>query len=211
MVAVPMVVKMALVCAAYMISSAGMSVFNKLAVRVLPLPITLVIVQMAFTVVSLALNPKAIRFGSSHDTLRWGLTIPLLFAAMLVSSMFAMEHNTLGTVVVFRNVAPLCTLLLERMFRWPTHANFETIAALLTIVAGVALYHQEAIGLTVIGLLTIGLNLIFAVLERLLQRHLLSQDPVDISPATCHRHHLHGPYEREQVRRDRLRFRLPRG
>jgi len=78
-------------------------------------------------------------------------------------------------------VAPLCTLLLERMFRWPTHANFETIAALLTIVAGVALYHQEAIGLTVIGLLTIGLNLIFAVLERLLQRHLLSQDPVDIS------------------------------
>ena len=33
--------------------------------------------------------------------------------------MIAMEHNTLGTIVVFRNVAPLFTLFIERMFRIP--------------------------------------------------------------------------------------------
>ena len=174
--------RLVVICVAYMISSAGMSVFNKLAVKALPLPVTLVVLQMLFTVVFLtACNRKALHYGSRRDVLRWGCTIPWLFAAMLVSSMVAMEHNTLGTVVVFRNVAPLFTLFIERLFRVPMQVNVETVAALLTIVAGVVLYYNESIGLTRMGLISISLNLTFAVLERLLQRHLLSQEPVDMS------------------------------
>ena len=37
-------------CAFYLCSSAGMSIFNKLAITALPLPISLVIIQMLFTV-----------------------------------------------------------------------------------------------------------------------------------------------------------------
>ena len=165
----------------YMLCSAGMSVFNKLAVRAFPLPITLVVVQMMFTLVTLLLKRKSIHIGSMRDAMRWGLTVPVLFAGMLVSSMIAMEHNTLGTIVVFRNVAPLFTLFIERMFRIPMQVNVETIASLLSIVLGVVLYHFQAIGLTRMGLLAICLNMAFAVLERLMQRHLMAQAPVDIS------------------------------
>ena len=59
---------------------------------------------------------------------------------MLVSSMVAMEHNTLGTVV-FRNVAPLFTLLIERMFRVPMQVSRGTVGSLLLIVAGVVMYN----------------------------------------------------------------------
>ena len=95
--------------------------------------------------------------------------------------MFAMEHNTLGTVVVFRNIAPLFTLAIERMFGVPFQFSLETVAALLSIVAGVVLYHLNSLGLTRLGLLAICLNMAFAVLERLMQRHLMAQSPVDIN------------------------------
>ena len=95
--------------------------------------------------------------------------------------MIAMEHNTLGTIVVFRNVAPLFTLFIERMFRVPMVVSGETIGALLSIIVGVILYHFHALGFTTIGLLAICLNMVFAVLERLMQRHLMAQAPVDIS------------------------------
>jgi len=168
-------------CLFYMLCSAGMSVFNKLAVRALPLPITLVCIQMTFTIVSVLSRPKSIQIGSVKDALRWGLSVPMLFAAMLVSSMVAMEHNTLGTIVVFRNVAPLFTLFIERMFRVPMAVSCETVLALLSIVVGVALYHLHTLGLTTMGLIAVCLNMAFAVLERLTQRHLMAQRPVDIS------------------------------
>lgn len=168
-------------CIFYMVCSAGMSVFNKLAVAAMPLPITLVVIQMMFTLASVLLQRKSIHIGSMRDALRWGLTVPMLFAAMLVSSMIAMEVNTLGTIVVFRNVAPLFTLFIERMFRIPMQVSAETIAALLSIVVGVVLYHFHALGFTTMGLLAICLNMAFAVLERLMQRHLMAQSPVDIS------------------------------
>ena len=87
---------MAFACAFYTLSSAGMSVFNKVAIMALPLPITLVMVQMLFTVATICANWRSVHIGSRRDALRWGCTVPLLFSAMLVSSMFAMEHNTLG-------------------------------------------------------------------------------------------------------------------
>ena len=90
-------------CSFYLVSSAGMSVFNKLAVNALPLPITLVIIQMAFTVGVLALSWKTVRVGSWRDALRWG---PFLFRRCSCRHV-AFEHNTLGTVVVCRNIAPM--------------------------------------------------------------------------------------------------------
>lgn len=67
-------------CVAYMLSSAGMAVFNKLAVSALRLPITLVVIQMTFTVFTIAMKPRVVHIGSLRDALRWGLTVPMLFA-----------------------------------------------------------------------------------------------------------------------------------
>ena len=162
-------------CTFYLFTSAGMSVFNKMAIMALPLPITLVMVQMVFTVATIGANWRSVQIGSRRDALRWGCTVPLLFSAMLVSSMFAMKHNTLGTVVVFRNVAPLFTLLIERLFRVPMQGSRDTVLSLLTVVFGVGLYHRQALELSGVGFAAIVCNMVFAVLERLLQRHLMAQ------------------------------------
>ena len=172
---------LAVSCTFYLFASAGMSVFNKMAIIALPLPITLVMVQMLFTVATIGANWRSVHIGSRRDALRWGCTVPLLFSAMLVSSMIAMEHNTLGTVVVFRNVAPLFTLLIERMFRVPMQVSRNTILSLFTIILGVVVYNWSSIALSTVGLIAIVCNMVFAVLERLLQRHLMAQAPVDIS------------------------------
>ena len=37
--------------------------------------------------------------------------------------MIAMQYNSLGTVVIFRNIAPLFTLGIESMFRIPMQAH----------------------------------------------------------------------------------------
>jgi drug/metabolite transporter (DMT)-like permease len=161
-------------CCSYLASSAGMSIFNKLAITALPLPITLVLIQMVFTVATTLAGWRAVHIGSRRDALRWGCTVPVLFNAMLVSSMYAMRHNTLGTISVFRNVAPLITLCIERAFRVPIEIDRDTILSLLAILVGVVLYHFTAIHISSLGLTAICVNIVFAVLERLLQRHLLS-------------------------------------
>ena len=96
-------------------------------------------IQMLFTVVTTLACWRTVRIGSVRDAIRWGGTVPLLFSAMLVSSMIAMERNTLGTVAVFRNLAPLFTLCIERLFRVPMRVSLATVASLLTIVSGVML------------------------------------------------------------------------
>ena len=165
----------------YLASSAGMSIFNKLAISALPLPWTLTGIQMLFAVAAIGVNWPFVHIGSLRDALRWGCTVPLLFSAMLVSSMIALNHNTLGTVAVCRNVAPLFPLVIESMFRVPMQVTPGTVGALLTIILGVGLYYSQTLALSAVGLAAIGLNLGLAVLERLLQRHLLAQDPVDLS------------------------------
>jgi len=78
-------------------------------------------------------------------------------------------------------VAPLITLLIERLFRVPMQVSFGTVSSLLVIILGVVVYHFHTLQLSWIGFASICLNMVFAVLERLLQRHLLAQDPVDLS------------------------------
>jgi len=95
--------------------------------------------------------------------------------------MIAMRHNTLGTLAVFRNVAPLITLAIEALFRVPIQVTRMTICALLVIILGVVVYYYDTLQLSWIGFMAICLNMVFAVLERLLQRFLLAHDPVDIS------------------------------
>eukprot|EP00965_Chrysotila_dentata_P209522 6185345-Pleurochrysis_carterae.AAC.1 len=86
-------------CGFYLVSSAGMSIFNKCAITALPLPITLaapttkacmrIIIaactaQMLFTVGTTLVGWRSVHIGSLSDALRWGCTVPMLFSAMLV-------------------------------------------------------------------------------------------------------------------------------
>jgi len=162
----------------YMLASSGMSIFNKLTVINLPLPLTIVAVQMAFTVASLLCTPSLLSWGSTEDLKRWGLTVPLLFVGMLASSMIAMQFASLGAIVVCRNVAPIATMLIESMFRIPFVLTTHTVLSLLTIVGGVCMYEANDLSFSFGGICAILVNMVFAVLERIMQRHLMANNPV---------------------------------
>ncbi|KAJ1634433.1 hypothetical protein T492DRAFT_973675 [Pavlovales sp. CCMP2436] len=164
-----------------MCASAGMSIFNKLALLHIPLPLTIVAIQMAFTTVTLLLRPSELRWGNSDDIKRWAYTVPLLFVGMLASSMVAMQFASLGTMVVCRNIAPIPTMLIEGMFRIPYVMTARTLLSLAVIIGGVALYEIHEIRFSVGALLAILVNMLFAVLERIMQRHLMANNPVELS------------------------------
>ena len=71
-------------------------------------------IQMAFTSLVLVLVPCGIHFGSWRDVLRWSLSIPWLFTLMLASSMLALDHASMGAIIVVRNIAPIVTMAIER-------------------------------------------------------------------------------------------------
>eukprot|EP00928_Gymnodinium_smaydae_P025634 TRINITY_DN2035_c0_g1_i1.p1 TRINITY_DN2035_c0_g1~~TRINITY_DN2035_c0_g1_i1.p1 ORF type:complete len:353 (+),score=62.98 TRINITY_DN2035_c0_g1_i1:93-1151(+) len=175
-------------CCIYMLSSAGMSISNKLAITSFPLGMSLVVVQMLFCdLVLLVKMRNEFPLGSRRDLLRWSLTIPPLFSGMLITSVFAFQTNALSTVVVCRNVAPLVAIFIEGVVQRVLKAfSLKSVAAILVTLCGVGLYEYDDLSgrsarSSMAGLGWMLSNMTLAVLERIAQRHMLAHDPVDIS------------------------------
>lgn len=197
-------------CGFYMACSAGMMIINKMVLRVrgrasskhlpialatqrhtlgsraaagqaLPLPMTVVMIQMATTVIWLCVTSTTLHFGSVRDLMRWALSIPILFTFMLASSMLALDLASMGAIVVFRNIAPLITLAIERALQEKIELDVATILAMATIVGGVLLYALNDINFSALGLACVTFNMIASVVERVLQRKMIAVDPIDVS------------------------------
>ena len=110
-----------------MACQSGMLLVNKAVMIVWDLPITITLIQMAFTdLVIVSLFWWTLRVGSWADVRRWALWVPQLFAMMLATSMLALHYSSTGAVVVTRNIAPIVTLAIEavmkekvRLLFWP--------------------------------------------------------------------------------------------
>ena len=169
-------------CTFFMICSAGMLVVNKLVLRRFTgLPITVVMIQMAFTAVCLVVTPCGLHFGSARDVLRWSLTIPFLFTLMLASSMLALDYASMGAIIVVRNVAPIVTMVIERLFQERIEVSFAVVLSLVWVVGGVILYTVHDVHFSPVGMAYMMLNMVSAVLERLLQRKMIAVEPIDVS------------------------------
>ena len=168
-------------CLFFMICSAGMMIFNKMVLRTVRLPITIVMVQMAFTVLVLCVLPCGLHFGSLSDVLRWSLSIPLLFTLMLASSMLALNHSSMGAIIVVRNVAPILTMVVERLWGEQIKVSLQIVGSLVYVLCGVALYTSADIQFSMIGMAYMFGNMVSAVLERLLQRRMIAVQPIDVS------------------------------
>jgi len=168
-------------CVFFMVCSAGMMVFNKMVLRVARLPITMVMIQMAFTVVVLCIAPCGLHFGSLRDVMRWSLSIPILFTIMLASSMLALDHASMGAIIVVRNVAPIITMVIERFFGEQIRITVGVILSLLVVVGGVAMYTSVDLQFSWTGMTWMAVNMTSAVLERLLQRKMIAVEPIDVS------------------------------
>ena len=138
-------------------------------------------IQMAFTVLVLIAAPCGLHFGSVRDVLRWSLTIPLLFTLMLASSMLALDHASMGAIIVVRNVAPIVTMAIERVFQERIQLTVGAILSLVYVVGGVALYTSHDVHFSSTGMAYMLLNMTAAVLERLLQRKMIAVQPIDVS------------------------------
>ena len=146
------------------------------------IPVTIVMIQMIFTIiVILTLFPGMLFFGSCSDLLRWAKIIPLLYAFMLTSSLLALDSYSMGAMVVVRNIGPLFTMLIENAFQEQVPADMWTWLILLYILSGAVLYIDDDISFSPFGLVMVIMNMIVASVERLMQRRLIAVKPVNIS------------------------------
>jgi len=168
---------------AFMMSSAGMAIANKMAVTAIKLPMLLVGMQSFFTLIVLIPFYNTIRLGSCYDRIRWA-PVSVAFVAMLATSMLSYKTCSLGTVVVIRMISPLLGLLVELTF---DNAKFvaspHTFGSLTVIMLGVLMYalFQKGIQGEVTGIIFMILNMFIATGERLAQRYFMAEDPVDMS------------------------------
>ena len=89
---------------AFMVCSAAMLVVNKQTLRVFPLPLTVLWIQMAAATAVLALCVwKRASLRPWRDAVRWARVVPPLFVAMLATGMLALKFASLGAVIVGRN------------------------------------------------------------------------------------------------------------
>merc|ERR1719373_1146490 len=96
--------------------------FNKIAVREIPLPATVVGIQMVFTVISTLFFYKYLHIGSLRDALRWSMVAPF-FTGMLLTSMLALHDCSMTLVLVFRSLGPVLATAVERCYPKPPKQN----------------------------------------------------------------------------------------
>jgi len=165
-----------------MVCQSGMLLVNKAVMIVWDLPITITLIQMAFTdLVIVSLFWWTLRVGNWADVRRWAMWVPQLFAAMLATSMLALHYSSTGAVVVTRNIAPIVTLSIEAVMKEKIAVDKWTVGALLYTLIGVALYMLNDVEFSAIGFLCIIANMCAGVMERIMQRRLIAVEPVDLS------------------------------
>lgn len=172
--------EVALAALAWAACSIGMTVLNKLAVNRTRAPVAVVVLQMLATCAVAAASGN-LHFGQGWKL--WAVSVPPLFVLMMVTSMLALQHVTVGTFVVLRNLGPIVTLGIETVLHRPDNlsCDLHTTASLAAIAAGVALYESHEVRLSLTGFFYLLANLAFACAERMLQRHLLAVKSVDVS------------------------------
>jgi len=178
--------RLSLCTASFITCSVAMTVFNKVALVAVPLPLVLVTLQMGVTVLlvllwnafAVAVGGRAwngIKAGSRRDVLRWA-PVSVLFAGSLYTFTAALHYSTLGAVITWRNLAPLPTMLVECCCF--SHARYRatcsSIVGLLVIFVGVAIYGFADSQFSVLGTSLVVINTVVVVLETLSKRHLMT-------------------------------------
>lgn len=167
----------------WVVCSVGMLVFNKMAVTVLPLECTLVALQLVFTALAMAVCCwGSLHIGSRKDVMRWIIVVPF-FTGMLLTSMFALSHASMTTVVTFRAVSPLVAMSIERFYPNPLKVTPAIIACIIVMIGGATVYAGVMESSDRGAIFWLLINNFFAIGDRLLQRLMLAKDqnPVDMS------------------------------
>jgi len=174
-----------LATSSYCFASVGMLLFNKLAIQNFPLECCLVWAQLFFSAACLGVfGFPYIHVGSTRDLLRWCMVVPF-YCGMLLTSILALKTAPMTLVIVLRNTSPLMTLVFERFYPEPLQISKYMLGSILLMMMGAMMYVWQLPMDNWQGIGWVMLNSAIAVVDRLLQRLLLSKEqcPVDISKA----------------------------
>ncbi|CAE7228815.1 GONST3 [Symbiodinium natans] len=174
-----------LACTSNCFSSVGMLLFNKLAVEAFPLECCLVWVQLFFAASFMLIFAfPYLHIGSLKDFLRWCVVVPF-YCGMLLTSILALKNAPMSLLIVLRNASPLASLAIERFYPEPLRISPWMLGSIFMMLMGAFLYVSDLPSKHYQGIGWILLNSFIAVMDRCLQRLLLSKDqqPVDISKA----------------------------
>lgn len=157
---------------------------NKLAISAFSAVYSLTALQMAVSALLLwTFARESVHVGTWRDVRRWCAVIPF-FVGLLVSSLLALEHAPMSLVVAFRGLSPLLALAVERQMGMASLAiSVPMMVSMLAMLLGIALYCRDLRLDEYWGVFWVGMNSMFSIANRLIQRRLLAkdQDPVDIS------------------------------
>merc|ERR1719188_888775 len=129
---------------------------------------------MAFAgAVILLMEFRKMSFTRYMDLLRWSV-VPLAFAGMLATSMWAMREASLPAVLILKNFLPIVSFAAEKaLFDTPLSVTKSMIFSLLLTFAGTVLYGFADASVTNLGKLLVVVNCGFTLADRLVQTYYL--------------------------------------
>lgn len=170
----------------FAVASIGMMTGNKVATNHLPLPSTLIILQAIATCVPLATSSEVIGLQKAL-CIKW-TPVAALFALMLFTSMQSFLYCTVSTILVFRNIATICSTVVEYLVRGKK-ANTNIVLSELTIIAGCVIYGWGQMGISWWGFFWIMMNVAAQVaygnLVKVYLSTLRDDKGQDLSKYTC--------------------------
>lgn len=170
----------------WLASSMTMNIMNKKAASSFRHTALLVIIQMVVAdLMILAFELRKLKVTRSSDLWKW-MVIPFFFAGMLATSLWAFKETTLSTVLILRNVLPLCAFATEKyFFGTPEHVSANLVLSMVVTLAGTVVYGYWNLSVTLFGAILIFANCVITVADRVLQRHFLKNPDFTMSVALC--------------------------
>jgi len=170
------------------VTSVSMHTLNKAVVSFTLQPSTITCIQMLVAVVVMVgWHGREFLQADRRQMFRWCL-VPVAYAAMLNSSLLGYEYISLTLMTVFRNLAPLVTMVVERCIMPPEHrpqVTLPAVTAIGTMIIGALLFSWTETAFSWIGLGLVVLNTLLAILDRVLQRRLLVEECKDLPLPVC--------------------------
>ena len=163
-----------------LVTSISMTLINKAAVRALPYPITLLLFQTLGTVVILEAG-KAMRL-LHYEGFRWEkggkkfLGVSIAFVIPMVFNMMALEHVSVATVVVFRQVSTALVAVGE-VFLFKKRFKTLVIVSILLGIMGSLEYGFSATDFKFLGYLYSFLYAVSMAINALYVKSIFDQLP----------------------------------
>jgi uncharacterized membrane protein len=163
-----------------------MNIMNKKAASTFRHTAMLVIIQMVVAdLMILLFEFRKLKVTKKSDVWKW-MMIPFFFAGMLATSLWAFKETTLSTVLILRNVLPLCSFATEKyFFGTPENVSLNLVLSMVVTLLGTVVYGYWNLSVTLFGAVLIFANCVITVADRVLQRNFLKNPDFTMSVALC--------------------------